>query len=173
MGKNLEQKFRCDDLSAATAAARKLGAIDHGQLQQHDYFFPAPHARLKLRRIEGNQSQLIAYRRSDSIDARFSDYTLVPIDDAEGLIEALSASLGPPRELIKTRHLFIYQATRIHIDDVKNLGTFVELETVITTQTRSAAEDELTLVVAALKLTQAVPVAYVDLLNAASDIAAR
>jgi predicted adenylyl cyclase CyaB len=170
---NLEQKFRCADLTAAVATAKKLGAIDRGLLQQHDYFFPAPHARLKLRRINNDAAELISYRRDDSTEARFSDYTIVPIADADLLVAALTTSLGPPRELIKTRHLFIFKSTRIHIDDVKNLGTFVELETVITTQSRSTAEEELDVVVQALNLKDAVASAYVDLLNAASDIAAR
>ena len=33
----------------------------------------------------------------------------------------------------KKRDLFIYKNTRIHLDDVKNLGTYVELETVFNT----------------------------------------
>ena len=34
----------------------------------------------------------------------------------------------------KTRHVLIYGATRIHLDDVEHLGAFVELETVLSNQ---------------------------------------
>ena len=68
------------------------------------------------------------------------------------------------RELIKTRRLFIYKATRIHIDNVAGLGNFVEFETMLTTQTPADAETELKIVVNAMKLTEALPTAYVDLL---------
>jgi predicted adenylyl cyclase CyaB len=32
---------------------------------------------------------------------------------------------------VKTRKLYIYKNTRIHLDEVKNLGNFLELETVV------------------------------------------
>ena len=162
--KNLEQKFRCEDLAAAEAAAKKLAATDRGLLEQHDYFFPAPHARLKLRRIGGREGgELISYRRPDSSDARTSDYTIAPVANAAALVTTLTHALGTPRELLKTRHLFIYKSTRIHIDLVADLGAFVELETMLTTQSPAEAETELNTVVEALALRDAVPTAYVDL----------
>lgn len=161
---NLEQKFRCSDLAAAEAAAKRLGATDRGLLEQHDYFFPAPNARLKLRRIGGREGgELISYRRPDSANARTSDYHIAPVANADSLITTLTHALGSPRELIKTRHLFIYKSTRIHIDLVADLGAFVELETMLTTQSPAEAEAELNTVVEALALRDPVPTAYVDL----------
>ena len=163
---NLEQKFRCSDLAAAEAAAKRLGATDRGLLEQHDYFFPAPHARLKLRRIAGREGgELISYRRPDSTDARTSDYTIAPISNAAALITTLTHALGKPRELFKTRRLYIYKSTRIHIDLVADLGAFVELETMLTTQSPVEAEAELNTVVEALALHEPVPTAYVDLVT--------
>lgn len=37
-------------------------------------------------------------------------------------------SLGIKGVVKKTRHLYIHEHTRIHIDDVENLGKFVEIE---------------------------------------------
>jgi adenylate cyclase class IV len=162
--KNLEQKFRCHDLAQAEAAARALGATDRGVLHQHDYFFPAPQARLKLRIIDGREGgELISYRRADTVEAITSDYTITPISNTEALIATLTHALGKPRELVKTRRLFIYKATRIHLDHVVGLGSFVEFETMLTTQTPSAAEAELAIVVAALHLEDSVAPAYVDM----------
>jgi adenylate cyclase class IV len=75
----------------------------------------------------------------------------------------LTHALGKPRELVKTRRLFIYKSTRIHIDKVADLGCFVEFETMLTTQTPAEAEAELAMVVAAMKLEDSVAPAYVDL----------
>jgi predicted adenylyl cyclase CyaB len=107
---------------------------------------------------------LICYRRMDSTEARISEYTRVAIADADGLKQALTTALGEPRELLKTRHLFIYKSTRIHLDDVKRLGLFVELETVISTQSLEEAKAEIAFVTRKMKLEDAVATAYVDLL---------
>lgn len=49
-------------------------------------------------------------------------------DEPEKLCQILEASIGIKGEVIKTRHLFMYNQTRIHLDEVKNLGTFLEFE---------------------------------------------
>lgn len=40
----------------------------------------------------------------------------------------LENSIGVIGEVVKIRHIFIYNQTRIHLDDVENLGTFLEFE---------------------------------------------
>lgn len=162
---NLEQKFRCTDLGEARQRAMRLGAEDRGILQQHDLFFPAPQARLKLRVFGGGGTELIAYNRADSGLPRASDYHIAPVADAEAMIAVLTQSLGVPRSVRKTRRLLVWRATRIHLDEVDGLGTFVELETVITTQRMEEAQAELEAVVSALGLSDVVPVAYIDLLE--------
>jgi adenylate cyclase, class 2 len=162
--RNLERKFRCPDLPAAEKAAQALGAVFAGTLVQRDLFFPAPRARLKLRILGEGPAELISYVRPDQSAARLSHYTLTPVVNAPAMIATLTHSLGNPRELHKTRRLYLHRVTRIHLDTVANLGTFVELETVITTQSPAEAESELSAIASALRLTDSVPTAYVDLL---------
>ncbi len=165
---NLERKFRCADLAAAERAAVGMGATDRGVIAHRDLFFEAPEARLKLRTINGREAaELIAYRRADSRNARLSEYQVAPVSNAEAMVTVLTYALGKPRELIKTRHLFIFRSTRIHLDKVDCKGTFAELETMMSHGSASLAEahKELEEVVAALGLTDAVPEAYVDLLD--------
>jgi predicted adenylyl cyclase CyaB len=162
---NLEQKFRSSDLAAAEVAAQELGATDRGIIHQRDLFFPAPNARLKLRLINGHDSgELIAYRRADREAPSTSEFLITPVDNPDSMAATLTHALGKPRELTKTRHLYIYQNTRIHIDHVDKLGGFVELECLLTQISRPQAEAELQIIVAALGLKDAISEAYVDLL---------
>jgi adenylate cyclase class IV len=168
--KNLEQKFRCNDLAAAKAAAKKLGATDRGVITQHDFFFNAPHARLKLRMINGHDAaELIAYRRPDAAAPSTSDYSITPIANPDSLLATLTHALGKPRELSKTRHVFIYNSTRIHIDKVENLkdgptgGGFVELESILTKNSPDQAGDVIQVVTTALNLKDPLPAAYIDM----------
>ena len=170
--KNLEQKFRCDDLAAAEAAAKKLGATDRGVITQHDYFFQAPHARLKLRMINGHEAaELIAYRRPDATAPTTSDYVITPVANPDSMLATLTHALGKPRELSKTRHVFIYNSTRIHIDRVDNLkdkdggsgGGFVELEALLTKNSPDQAGGEIQTITTALNLKDPLPAAYIDM----------
>ena len=67
----------------------------------------------------------------------------------------------------KKRDLFIYKNTRIHLDDVKNLGTYVELETVFNTnQIEEELITEHNFVIKSLGLDtlEKIPNSYSDLL---------
>jgi len=166
--RNLELKCRCPNLEAARERAERLGARDAGLLRQEDTFFPAPLARLKLRDPGEGPGELIVYHRPDETGIRGSDYLIYPAADPQSLACVLREALGEVGRVVKRRRLLLYQHTRIHLDEVEGLGTFVELETVITDQPEEAARAELERVAAALELENAEPVAeaYVDLLHA-------
>jgi adenylate cyclase class IV len=175
--RNIEMKFRCADLAAATRRALAAGAEDRGLLHQRDLFFPViepVRVRLKLRLADTAAAapiplvgELISYERPDAAAARVSAYRIAPVADAAALIAVLTQALGAPRELRKTRHLLIHGATRIHVDCVHTLNdaTFVELETVVGTQSQAEATSEMERVVALLGLTDVVPTAYIDLIT--------
>lgn len=166
--RNLELKFRCEDLNGVRERARALGAEDAGVLHQHDAFFPAPLGRLKLRDFGDGRGELISYRRPDAVEARGSDYLLAPTTDPVALRDALAFALGSAGEVRKRRHLFLWRHTRIHLDEVDNLGSFVELETVTREQTEADVQWELAQVVEALGLRpeDRIAPAYVDLIRA-------
>lgn len=52
----------------------------------------------------------------------------MPVPDAKMLQRILTNSLGVKGEVRKTRHLFLHQQTRIHLDRVEELGNFLEFE---------------------------------------------
>jgi adenylate cyclase class IV len=131
LNRNIEVKARCTDLTAAREAARSLGAEFAGILEQRDTYFVAVHGRLKLREIAGASAELIAYSRADAAAVRGSDYRLVPVPDPAALRGALAAALGVRSEVFKRRELWLWRGVRIHLDEVQELGTFVELEAVM------------------------------------------
>lgn len=47
------------------------------------------------------------------------------------LNKVLVKALGAKNDVKKTRHLFLVNQTRVHVDEVENLGDFMELEVTI------------------------------------------
>lgn len=135
--KNIEIKARCPDVDFVRRAAEKSGARKSEVLVQIDTYFPCATGRLKLREINGTRAELIWYQRANDIDARESNYIVVPTPDPAGLLAALSGALGVRGRVHKTRELWLYENVRIHLDEVRDLGTFLEFEAVI-----SASVDE-------------------------------
>jgi predicted adenylyl cyclase CyaB len=168
VGRNIEIKCRCADLGAVRRRAEALGARNAGVLAQVDTFFVAPRSRLKLRDFGDGRAELISYVRADSREARASDYVVAPVTNPEELARALTMALGTNGIVRKQRQLFLYKHTRIHLDDVSDLGSFVELETVLTDIGDEDGHRELHEIAAALGLHPDDHVAkpYVELLAA-------
>jgi adenylate cyclase class IV len=68
-------------------------------------------------------------RANESV-ARESRYRLVPVSDPAELKGALSDALGALVVVEKWRRLLLWQNTRIHLDQVSDLGSFIEIEAV-------------------------------------------
>lgn len=141
LSRNIEIKARVADPERARATAERLATARLGIERQRDTCFGCRVGRLKLREIEGRAVQLIAYQRSDLPGAKPSDYRLVEI--AEGHLtqpsrELLEASLGKLVVVEKTREIFLYHTVRIHLDEVAELGSFIEFEAVVAGATDDA-----------------------------------
>ena len=129
--RNLELKALDPHPRQTLEAALALGAHDEGTLHQRDIYFHAVTGRLKLREQldpPDRPAELISYTRPDRSDAKISAYRVVTIHDPQALAEALNDVLGIRTVVEKRRRLLIHHDTRIHLDDVQDLGTFVELE---------------------------------------------
>lgn len=128
---NVELKARDPNPEVTTARCLNLGAVPAGTLNQRDVYFMARRGRLKLRTEEDGGSELIAYRRADALEPTDSNYVLAPVAEPESVIEALDATLGTLVVVLKRRRLYLWEGVRIHLDDVSELGSFVELEAVL------------------------------------------
>ena len=126
--RNLELKARDTNPKRSLKTCEGLGAEDKGILRQTDTYFNVPRGRLKLRRESGAASHLIAYERPDLPEQKESRYRIVEIGDATGLEEALAGVLGITAVVSKARRLFLFEGLRIHLDQVDDLGSFIELE---------------------------------------------
>jgi adenylate cyclase class 2 len=131
MPRNIELKCRLPDLEGARAIAKSLATRELGTIRQTDTYFQAKQGRLKLREVEGQAAELIAYARPNTDDARASDYYIIRIDDPAGLLAALQATLGIRVVVRKTREVFLWHNVRIHLDEVEGLGVFLEFEAVL------------------------------------------
>lgn len=129
--RNVEIKAKLESLEEARTIARRLATDYVGLQRQRDTYFHCQSGRLKLRQIEGRPAQLIAYRRADQTAPKGSDYHLVPVEDPAGVKAALSAALGVRGVVCKQREIFLCENVRIHLDQVKGLGVFLELEAVV------------------------------------------
>ena len=110
--------------------AEQLGK-DKGVILQEDTFFTSKRGRLKLRRFSATHGELIYYDRPDKPGPKQSRYVLSTTGDPDGLKKVLQEALGIEGIVRKKRHLFLVGQTRIHIDEVEGLGSFLELEVVI------------------------------------------
>ena len=169
---NIEIKAPLTSVTLMAQKAEAFGASNHGVLHQVDTFFNVPIGYLKLREIEGRGAELIAYSRESGSGPRASDYVVASISDAAGIADALTRSLGVRGRVKKARTLYLWKHTRIHLDDVKGLGAFLELETVMDGIGRDEAESEAWSIIRALDLDPGtfLDVPYLELLETGGSV---
>lgn len=131
MPANVEIKARVRDPRKLLERARGLAPAEPVTITQVDTFFAVPVGRLKLRDFGDGTGELIRYRRPDRTGPKVSDYALSPTADPVGLAELLAGALPVIGVVRKRRTLLLVGRTRIHIDEVQDLGWFMELEVVL------------------------------------------
>lgn len=131
MPRNVELKARLRDPEVQRRLAERLADSGPTVIEQRDVFFPTPAGRLKLRFLGDGSGQLIHYRRPDTDGPKTSHYRIVPIPEPEALRRLLADALGVRAEVVKTRELYLAGRTRIHLDRVRGLGAFLELEVML------------------------------------------
>ncbi|MBN2474570.1 MAG: class IV adenylate cyclase [Pirellulales bacterium] len=139
MARNIELKARLNDPEAARKTAAAIATKRLGTQHQIDTYFACRHGRLKLRQIDGLSAQLIAYARPDRDGPKASDYRLVPVANPETLKAALAAALGVEVVVEKRREILLHENVRIHLDEVADLGHFLEFEAVLGPEVDDAA----------------------------------
>jgi predicted adenylyl cyclase CyaB len=129
MPTNLEIKIKIESHQKLRDSLIEIGADNIGVLNQKDVYYTVPEGLLKLR-LENGKESLIFYRRDEKGSNRWSDFDVLKFENRGG--ENFLKKIFTIETVVeKRRELFIYKNTRIHLDEVKSLGSFVELETLV------------------------------------------
>lgn len=128
---NVEIKARCDDQTEKRVrkilSERKADFI--ALEPQVDTYFKVSRGRLKLR--EGHtEHNLIFYERDDNGGPKESEVTLFENPPRSELKDMLVKSLGVLVVVEKLRAIFFIENVKFHIDLVRDLGRFVEIEAI-------------------------------------------
>lgn len=172
MPSNIEIKAALGNRAAAEKVAIRLSDTCPETIQQEDTFFRCDGTRLKLRVLAPDRGELIRYERSDEADARCSRYVIARTSDPHALKEILTKTLGIAGVVRKTRTLYMVGQTRVHIDEVERLGTFLELEVVLRdrqTEAEGKTIAESLMAELGIDKRQLIPNAYVDLVGRAGS----
>ena len=140
--RNLEIKAAVPSLAACRARLRRLReAAPHAMLRQTDWYFDVPRGRMKLREIVtagARTAELIIYRRPDTNRARTSRFVRLPAEECAATRRLLAGMFGVSVSVRKQREVWLYATARIHLDRVRGLGTFIEIEVVVSEGMRQA-----------------------------------
>jgi adenylate cyclase, class 2 len=140
MPQNLEIKAMIPSVERAKAVAYSLNARLVEELHQIDTYFDVQHCRLKLREVNQAGAELIYYDRTEASKQRVSQFEIFPCSNPSLLKIMLGKAIGIKTVVEKKRLLFLYKSTRIHLDEVIHLGSFLELETPIESSIEAAIE---------------------------------
>ena len=155
------------DVQRAEENLNSIGAGLAGTFRQRDTYFKALSGRLKLREIGPDEGQVIYYERSDIAGPKRSDYEVASTDDPVSMRIVLENTFGISVEVEKTRQVWLWENVRIHLDDVKDLGNFVELEAVTEEQGIGESQSRIETLMRALEIANddLVKCSYGDLLG--------
>ena len=176
MLRNVEIKARIERVEVLLPRVQAIADSGPSEIFQDDTFFSCPNGRLKLRAFSETDGELIFYRRPDSAGPKESFYVISRTASPNALREVLSLAYGQCGRVRKHRTLFLVGRTRIHLDEVEELGHFLELEVVLSDG--ESAEDGVVVVYALLARLgvspqQLVEGAYVDMLRRKTQGTAR
>lgn len=161
--RNLELKVEvpADAFESLLDRTRQLACAPLEHHHQVDTYLDVVRGRFKLREFRSQEdpshilrAEIIAYARSNEVGSRWSDYEVVPVagDSAPAMLRSFLMTHDERVRIDKQRLVGLIGHTRVHLDRVAGLGTFVELETVITSQDDAAATREHQEVISALAL---------------------
>lgn len=130
VGRNIELKARDANPEYSLEVCQEIGAEDQERIWQTDTYFRANHAGLKLREETPGHAHLIQFVRADQAQERESRYWISEVENPQSMLIVLDHAIGIKGVVEKQRHLFLWQTVRIHLDQVTDLGSFIELEAV-------------------------------------------
>ncbi len=126
---NVEFKCELRDLVVAQSQCKQMNAHAIGSIQQVDTYYKMPDGRLKCRIIDDEAEEWIFYNRPDRLTPKISQFLILSKQQAQARWGTIN--LKKWVTVSKKRDVFLIENTRIHLDDVDNLGTFIEFEALV------------------------------------------
>jgi len=125
----VELKARIRDVDEVRDRLLRLGARYVGKFHQTDTYFKVLEGRLKIRENEGQDHvDIVYYDRPDIPEIKKSHVLLVRAQPPE-TAEKLLAQLFQIKVVVsKIREIYTLEGTRVHLDFLTELGTFIEFE---------------------------------------------
>ena len=125
----IEIKANCQNPTEIRAILSANDAKFIGLDHQIDTYFKVPTGRLKLR--QGNvENTLIHYNRANQSGPKKSTVALYKPQDSEALKSTLHAAMEVLVIVDKQRYIYFIGNVKFHVDEVKGLGSFVEIEAI-------------------------------------------
>jgi len=130
----IEIKATFEDKEELVKSLKSIGAVEEKEKHQIDEYYNHPsrdtretNEYIRLRYKEGENNGIFAHHINiaDGVNKEFE----VPVDDIKSFKQILE-NLGFPLlgVIDKKRLTFLYNAFKITIDEVKDIGNFVEIE---------------------------------------------
>jgi predicted adenylyl cyclase CyaB len=129
--------FRTFILKAHVESAEQMEAaifnftqtIGHVVVEE-DVYFSVPNGQMKLRTTQPGHEhgELIAYKQVNSQCANFYETRITSVPEVEKLKNTLALSLAELCTIRKKRRVYVLSNVQINLDDVKDLGFFVDIE---------------------------------------------
>ena len=125
----IEIKARCANPKAIYTLLTDMHADFRGIDHQIDTYFKVNQGRLKLR--EGEiENNLIHYLRDNEAGPKQSNVLLYQSNPEKNLKAVLTAANGVLTVVDKYRAIYFINNVKFHLDQVKDLGSFVEIEAI-------------------------------------------
>ncbi len=126
---NIEIKAKCNDPEMIRNILKKKNAFFKGTDNQKDTYFKVKNGRLKMR--EGNiEHSLVHYDREDISGPKRSDVLYYHPRKEDLVKQQLQKAIGTLIVVNKRREIYYIDNVKFHIDDVDELGSFVEIEAI-------------------------------------------
>ena len=140
---NFEIKARNFKHESIREYLKNHGAVFNGIDHQIDTYFSVPNGRLKIR--EGTiENCIVFYYRVNEQGPKQCEYTILHFEQDNPVLntfkDMLTASLGIITVVDKMREIYFIDNIKFHLDNVKGLGKFVEIEAI---NTGKISEDKL------------------------------
>ena len=168
MARNVEIKARVHNMDRTRHLVAEAAERDPEELEQIDTFFQVDSGRLKLREFGDGTAELIYYNRPNQPGPKESSYERTPISHAPSMRDLLARELGVVGCVRKKRLVFWAGRTRVHLDEVEQLGNFLELEVVLNDEEpfdNGVREAEELMGLLGVDESALIPDAYIDLLR--------